>query len=133
MSDQDYVLPELADILEIHKRALARSGGAPGVRDPDAIAAALARPRQLLAYHEHPPSLFLVGAALAASFCRIRHPFVDGNKRVALGAASWFLWLNGWRLDATERDVTNTVRSLSEGSIDEQHFADWLQRNSWRR
>jgi death-on-curing protein len=130
---QQFAFPTSADVLEIHRRALARSGGAPGIRDPEGVEAALARPEQLVAYSDQALSIFSVGAALAASFCRIRHPFVDGNKRVAFGAVSWFMWLNGWRIDATERDVVSAVRGLSTGDLAEEQFAAWLEQTSWRR
>jgi len=47
----------------------------------------LARPQNLLAYGEPAPDLASLAAAYAYGIAR-NHPFVDGNKRTALVAAS---------------------------------------------
>ena len=131
MTDQadahEYPTPE--EIIEIHRRALERFGGRPGIRDRDAVAAVLARPEQHRAYAARACTLGTLAAALAAGFCRIRHPFIDGNKRVAFAAAVYMLYLNGDDLDDTEHDATRMVLGLSSGDIDEATFAAWVDAN----
>ena len=60
-------------------------------------------------------------AALAASYghglCR-GHPFVDGNKRIALAAIDVFLQLNGWELVAVEPEA---CPSLTRGELRYDH------------
>lgn len=121
--------PTSSEILEIHRRALARFGGRSGVRAPDAIDAVLARPEQLRAYGDDDIGLSRCAAAIAAGFCRIRHPFVDGNKRVAFAAAAYTLFLNGYELDVSEADATHNVLALSAGETSEDAFARWLDAN----
>jgi death-on-curing protein len=122
--------PTRSEILEIHKRALEGFGGRLGVREPEAIDAVLAPPEQLRAYGDDDDiGLSRCAAAIAAGFCRIRHPFVDGNKRVAFAAAAYTLFLNGYELDVSEADATRWVLGLSAGELDEEAFAAWLTAN----
>lgn len=83
----------------------------------------------MLSYRQPEPSLAELAAALAASICR-NHPFVDGNKRVALLAAALLLDLNGTVLDAKESEAEDVVRRLAEGSLPEAAFAEWIARNA---
>ena len=73
------------------------------------------------------PDLASLAAAYAYGIAR-NHPFVDGNKRVALVAARTFLVLNGVDLDATQDDKVLTFLNLAEGVISEQEIADWIRR-----
>jgi death on curing protein len=47
----------------------------------------------------------------------VNHPFVDGNKRVGLAAASTFLRLNGYRLTLTEPEAVQITLGIASGSI----------------
>ena len=57
-------------------------------------------------------------------------PFIDGNKRIVLGAAVLFLELNGIRFTATEEDAVLRALSLAAGEMTESAFAAWLEANS---
>ncbi len=41
--------------------------------------------------------------------------FVDGNKRTALVAMLAFLEVNGWRVEATDRELADWIIGLSRG------------------
>ena len=103
---------------------MAEHGGAPGLPDEGLLDAALAAPKNRFAYEQ--ADVFQLAAAYAFAITR-NHPFVDGNKRVALTAAGVFLELNGFRLDASEQDAANATVALSSGKIDEREFAEWLR------
>lgn len=68
----------------IHHAQLAEHGGLAGVRAEGAIASALARPQQRLAYDED-ADLAALAAAYGFGLAR-SHGSVDGNKRVAFMA-----------------------------------------------
>src|SRR5208283_3910828 len=94
----------LAEALAIHDDQIERYGGAPGLRDPGLLEAALYRPQT--GYYR---DLIQEAAALWESLSQ-NHPFVDGNKRVAFAATDVFLRMNGIAIVATPiriwRDVT---------------------------
>jgi len=89
----------VADVLGMHTVLLQRYGGAPGVRDPGALEAALFRPQT--GYYD---DIVAEAAALLESLA-INHPFVDGNKRIAFAAADVFLRINGWRLQRAPMQI----------------------------
>jgi death-on-curing protein len=117
---------EEAAVHAIHHRQLAEHGGMGGVREPGGLESALARPRQLHAYGDPPPDLAAMAAAYAGGLVR-NHPFVDGNKRVALVAARTFLRLNGRDLVATPEDKYLAVIGLATREISEDEFAAWVR------
>jgi death-on-curing protein len=83
-----------------------------GIRGASLLDAALAMPRQGFGgqfVHEFP---FEMAAAYIFHLCA-NHPFVDGNKRIALSACIVFLRMNGWNLAASEDDAYATVLSRS--------------------
>jgi death-on-curing protein len=111
---------------EAHFRQLREHGGAHGVRDDDALEAALARPRHRWAY-EADVDLAELAAAYGFGIPR-NHPFVHGNKRVALVAMVAFLDLNGIELTASDEEVLETMMSLGAGSMTELELASWIRR-----
>ncbi len=122
MNEPVWVIPELA--LAVHQLLIAEHGGSPGVRDRALLDSALARPRQKASY-ERGSNILELAAAYSYRIAR-NHPFVDGNKRVALTVAAVFLELNGFTLDAPEAEAVVVYRQLAAGEIDEHRLADWL-------
>ena len=112
--------------LAIHDRQLAEHGGGSGVRDEGLLDSALARPQQLYTYGEPPPDLADLVASLAYGLAR-NHPFVDGNKRTAHVCYRVFLRLNHADLIASDEEKYAAMIGLSEGSLSEKDFADWLR------
>ena len=113
----------------IHAELVAEHGGAPGIRDANLLEATLARPRNLLAYGK--PSLAELAAAYGYAFAR-NHPFVDGNKRMALAAIDVFLQLNGHELGASVESAAAAIRALAEGGLSENELGRWVHENSRR-
>jgi death-on-curing protein len=118
---------DLPEVLAIHAHQLDEHGGAPGLRDPDLLESALARPRQRHAYGD--PDVFDLAAAYTAAIIA-NHPFVDGNKRTGFVAGVLFLELNGPTLAASEADATRAVLDLAASEMNEDDFASWLRINS---
>jgi len=126
MTEPKWVLGRV--VLAIHQMLLAEHGGSPGIRDQALLESALSRPRQRFEY-AHDPTIF----ELAASYCyglARNHPFVDGNKRVALTVAAVFLELNGHVLDAPETDAVVVIEKLAAGELTEEALARWLGEHS---
>lgn len=109
----------------VHLDQLREHGGLPGIRDENALEAALARPRQK--HHYEPDSDLATLAASYAFGLAQAHPFNDGNKRTAFLAAMIFLGLNGKDLDATESEVVQVVTALAAGSLTEAALARWMR------
>ncbi len=110
---------------EAHFRQIREHGGGHGLRDEDALESALARPRQRWHYD---PEARLADLAAAYAFGLARnHPYVDGNKRIALVAMVAFLDRNGVALMATNSEAASTMLAVASGEINEPGLADWAE------
>ena len=81
-------------VREIHTEAISQFGGSDGVRDLALLESAVAAPQASFGGKSPYPDLAEVAGAYLYYLCQ-NHPFVDGNKRAALGACIVFLRLNG--------------------------------------
>jgi death-on-curing protein len=82
-------------VLEIHAEAIARFGGSEGLRDLTLLESAVAAPQASFGGKSPYADRIEVAGAYLFYLCR-NHPFIDGNKRAALGASLVFLRLNGF-------------------------------------
>lgn len=118
-----------AQVLFIHSRLIAETGGLAGVRDLGLLAAAVARPQATFDGADLYPDRFSKAAALMDSLIR-NHPFADGNKRVGITAAGLFLLLNGRRLTASNATLEQFTLRVSQSQLSFQQIADWFQEQS---
>lgn len=112
-------------LLLLHAKALARFGGAEGLRDEGLLDSALARP-QNASHYKTQQDIASLAAAYAFGVAK-NHPFVDGNKRAAFMASGLFLGINGWALNAQPVDAIRAVLALAGGEIGAEEFAAWLR------
>ncbi len=115
-------------VLSVHTMLLSTHGGLPGVRDPKLLDSALARPRQRFSYDDK-ASIFELAASYAYGLAR-NHPFVDGNKRVALTVSAVFLELNGYSLNSSEAEAVVIFERLASGALNEDALSDWFKDSS---
>jgi death-on-curing protein len=127
---RDIILPPLRAVLDLHRQSIDRFGGSHGVRDPGGVEAALARAEQIIAYGGDDIAIAHVAAAIGFGLCKIRHPFVDGNKRAAWFTMFVTLRMNGLYLDARESDATAIVLGAADGSCSEAMLVEFLQRHA---
>ena len=123
---------DVEDILYIHRREVERSGGDPGIRDRDALAAAAAAPL-VTQRGEYLLDVFNMAAAYVVAIA-VRHPFLDGNKRAAAASALTFLHLNGY--DITERhpeELADAVLGLLDKKVDREQLGRWFRERASER
>jgi death-on-curing protein len=113
------------EVLTLHATGIDSYGGSHGLRDPGLLDSALAMPRQ--GFHGEFVHGFPFGMASAYLFhlCA-NHPFVDGNKRVALAACIVFLRMNGWNLIASEEAVYSQTLAVAQGAVRKDELATWI-------
>lgn len=109
----------------VHLDQVREHGGLMGMRDEEALEAALARARHRWTY-EPESDLPRLAADYAFGICS-GHPFRDGNKRISFLAAVTFLGLNGFALAAPEAEVVEKMMSLASGELDDTAPAGWLR------
>jgi death-on-curing protein len=126
MKEPVWVLQETT--AAVHQMLLAEHGGLPGIRDEALLDSALTRPQQHFAYGDN-FSIFKLAASYSYGLAK-NHPFVDGNKRVALTVAAIFLELNGYSLEAPEAEAVIIFEKLAAGNLTESDLTNWFEDSS---
>jgi death on curing protein len=104
-------------VREIQAEAIARFGGLDGVRELALLESAVAAPQASVGGQSPYRDLAEVAAAYLFYLCR-NHPFIDGNKRTALGACIVFLRLNGVEPKADGPEWEELVLAVAASAID---------------
>jgi death-on-curing protein len=115
----------LGEVVELHFRVTAATGGAVQLRDLGLLESAVAQPRMSYAGEDLYQTLDEKAAALGFSLIR-NHPFLDGNKRVGHAAVETFLMLNGFELQAPVADAERAILGVADGSLDRAAFVSWI-------
>jgi death-on-curing protein len=111
----------LRELLIIHERVIAESGGLIGLTNP----AGLDSPFTSFGGVDLFPDLVTKISVLVHTIISF-HPFVDGNKRVALVAADVCLRLNGFRL-VPSTEIEPFFWSIARGEKEVEAIAQWLE------
>ncbi|MBN4066526.1 type II toxin-antitoxin system death-on-curing family toxin [Simkania negevensis] len=127
MSEPTWVCAKI--VYAIHQSQLAEHGGARGIQTNDLLESALSRPKNLYFYSNPKPTLFALAASYAYGIIK-NHPFIDGNKRVALVVSQLFLRLNGYCLNISKEEKYLTFIKLASGEVEETALNQWFTNNS---
>lgn len=103
----------LEDLVRISTHA---AGAPPDVRDYGLLESATARPQATVFGRDAYPTLTLKAAALTQSIVT-NHALVDGNKRLGLLALLLFLGLNGYTVEATQRERADLILAIADGTL----------------
>lgn len=121
-----------ATILVFQENQIHNYGGSQGIRDEGLLESALAQPRQSFGGEYVHETIFEMAAAYGYHLCK-NHPFVDGNKRIALVAMYTFLYVNGWKIIADKKALYAVVISLASGKMEKKELAEFLEKNSAKK
>jgi len=114
-------------VREIHAEAIARFGGSDGVREMALLESAVAAPQAGFGGKSPYADLAEVAAAYLFYLCK-NHPFVDGNKRAALGACIIFLRLNGIEPESDGPDWEELTLAVAASEIDREETTGQLRK-----
>jgi death-on-curing protein len=120
-----YLTPE--QVLFIHARLIAETGGEHGVRDLGLLQSAVARPQAVFEGKTLYKDIYGKAAALLESLVN-NHPFVDGNKRTGITSAALCLHLNNYTLTASNQEVEKFVLSVASGEKKYESIVDWFRK-----
>jgi len=114
--------PMIDEVVAAHTRLIEKFGGSLGIRDHGALDSAIARPQS--GYYN---DLIQEAAALWESLSQ-NHPFIDGNKRIAVTATAAFLGSNGYRLEFDDIEFYRFLIQLYEdGRMRFAELEKWLR------
>ena len=120
-----HVYLTVAEIYQMQHILIESFGGLHGVRDKNAVEAAVFRPQT--GYYN---SIEEEAAALMESLAN-NHGFIDGNKRIAFAAAATFLLVNGilLEIDAAEGEEF-IVGSLERREFHFSKIVEWIRQHT---
>lgn len=119
----------IKQILLIHSIIIDETGGSHGLRDYGVILSLVNLPRQKVFGKELYPSLFLKAAVYARNII-MGHPFVDGNKRTGMTAASVFLENNDYQIIAQKGEVEKMALRIVKRKLELKEISEWFKKNS---
>ena len=113
-------------VLFIHSRVVAETGGTHEVRDLALLQSALARPQATFDGKELYPDLHSKAAALLDSIVN-NHPFMDGNKPTGIVATGLFLRFNGRRLNSSNLETETFALEIATLHPGIAIISSWLE------
>lgn len=107
-----------------------------GVKDPSALKAVVAQPRQNVFGTELYPTIY-DKAALLFEMCINKHCFFNGNKRTAVMALYVFLRKNGFQLTVSNKEIADYAVYVAvqkgEDRLTNENISKWIEMNSMEK
>ncbi len=116
--------PRKLDVLTIHARLIAETGGSIGLRDEALLESALASAENRFRY-EHAD--LVTCAATYAYHLAQAHAFVDGNKRIAAAITEIFIVSNGSQLTMSNAEIVHLFLKIAGGSLNRDEVERFLR------
>ena len=114
------------DVIALHAKIIARTGGLDGVRDRSVLESALAAPLQSFGGEDLFPSeiskIARLGYGLAAN-----HAFCDGNKRIGALVTQVLCKSNGLSLHLKANELSDMFIAIADGQADSDTLESWLK------
>jgi death-on-curing protein len=73
-----------------------------------------------------------MAAAYAFHICQ-NHPFIDGNKRVALASSLVFLDINGYTFNCKEEMVYEKIMNVAKGELNKEGLIKYYEKYSKKK
>jgi len=114
------------EIIEVHNKLIQATGGSHGIRDMRLLESSVMSCTQTFGSEELYPTVIEKASRLAFSVCK-NHPFIDGNKRVAVTVLLVVLRMNGVTLSFTQQELITLGLGIADGSIDYDNIIEWVR------
>jgi death-on-curing protein len=114
-------------VQEIHAVAIGQFGGSDGVRELALLESAVATPQASFGGKSPYRDMPEVAAAYLFYLCK-NHPFLDGNKRAALGACLAILRLNDVEAQPDGPDWEELTMAIAANQLDREQTTERLRK-----
>jgi death-on-curing protein len=119
------IYPKLDEIIAVQYSLIEKFGGTHGLLKREALESALARPQS--GYYS---DLIQEAAALWESLSQ-NHPFLDGNKRLAVTVACSFLKVNGFTVEFHDLETFEFLNELYRtNQMNFHELETWLRKHT---
>jgi death-on-curing protein len=119
------IILTIEEIIITHNKLIAATGGSAGLRDSGLLESAVLNCYQTFDDEELYPSIIEKAARLAFGICK-NHPFVDGNKRIAVTSLLVMLRLNDVRVNYTQSELITLGLGIADGSLEYEDILQWV-------
>ena len=113
------------EVVELHEKLVIATGGSPGIRDMGLLESAVFGCSQTFGGEDLYPTVIEKAARMAYAICK-NHPFVDGNKRVAVTALLVILRMNEIPLLFTQQELILLGLGIADGNIGYEEIVVWV-------
>ena len=117
------------EVLVIHSEVIDATGGLHGIREVNLFLSIIEKPKSKYAGNDLYLGIYSKASAYLESFLQY-HVFLDGNKRTAIAAASRFLFINGYELATTNKEVEIFVLKIVVEKMDIKTISAWFKKHS---
>ena len=122
----------LSEVLQILEDQIRNYGGIYGVRDIKLLSSALYMPESSFDGQYLHKTIPAMAAAYAFHICQ-NHPFIDGNKRVALASSLVFLDINGYDFHCKDETLYNEIMNAAKGEIKKEGIIKFYEKHSKKK
>jgi death-on-curing protein len=122
-------LCDILKILIILEDQIRNYGGRYGVRDLNLLSSAIYMPQSGFGGEYFHKTILAMAAAYAFHICQ-NHPFIDGNKRVALTSSLVFLDINGHTFNCKEETVYEKIMNVAKGELNKEGLIKYYEKYS---
>jgi len=122
----------LSEVLIILEDQIRNYGGAYGVRDLNLLSSAIYMPESSFDGKYLHKSIPAMAAAYTYHLCQ-NHPFIDGNKRVALASSLVFLDINGYEFNCDEEILYDKILNVAKSEIKKDELIIFFEKYSSKK
>lgn len=115
-------------VLMLHHRLAEITGGSEGIRDDGMLDSAISNPFQCFDGESLYPGILAKAAQLCYGLIR-NHAMIDGNKRLGTHVMLVFLALNGYELEYSQKELSDTILALAAGKMNAESLLQWIIRH----
>ena len=113
------------EILLLHDKLIRKTGGLSGIRDMGLLESAAVNCMQTFEERELYPTIIEKAAITVFSLCQ-NHPFIDGNKRIAVLTMLVMLRLNRVELSYTQHELIDFGLRIADNALNYDSIIDWI-------
>jgi len=115
----------VSEVIALHGKLITATGGSPGLRDFGLLESAVLGCYQSFDNNDLYPTVKEKSARMAYAVCK-NHPFVDGNKRVAVTSMLVMLRLNNVELSYTQSELIALGLAVADDNFKYEEILMWI-------
>ena len=119
------ILLTVSEIISIHSKLIAKTGGLDGIRDISLLESAVASANNSFDDIEQYPTIEEKGARLAFAIIS-NHAFIDGNKRIGILTILMTLKLNKSTITYSQEELIELGLSIASGTSKYDYIYEWI-------